>query len=155
MPPSWLWWKTSEILLIDHLLSDSELYNWLDDNLADDWLTGPSVVCNNITKIDVSKLLLVSGRIEVVNNYQGNDPICSSFVCGIESVKQVPTQLLRFNLGIFSTCERRWSPHIKWVDYHNRKIFEIFFKNVSIKIFRNFNLSCRRFRKVIFFMMMF
>ena len=49
----------------------------------------------------MSKLLLVSRRIEVVNNYQGNDPICSSFVCGIASVKQVPTQLLRFNLGIF------------------------------------------------------
>ena len=24
-----------------------------------------------------------------MNNYQGNDPICSSFVCGIESVRQV------------------------------------------------------------------
>ena len=76
-------------------------------------MTGARVVCNNNTKIDVSKLLLDSGRIEVVNNYQGNDPICRSFVCGIESVGQVPTQLLRFNLGIFSTCERRWSPHIK------------------------------------------
>ena len=121
----------------------------------DDWAQ-PRVVCNNNTKIDVSKLLLVSGRIEVVNNYQGNDPICSSFVCGIESVKQVPTQLLRFNLGIFLNLSRgggRLTSNELIIIIG--KYLKFSSKMCQSKIFRNFNLSCRRFRKVIFFMMIF
>ena len=61
-------------------------------NPVDDWVDWAHfVVCNNISEIDVSKLLLVTGRIEVVNNYQGNDPICRVFVCGIESVSRFPS----------------------------------------------------------------
>ena len=73
----------------------------MHDSPVDDW--AQRVGCNNITKIEVSKLLLVTGRIEVVNNYQGNDPICRVFVCGIESVSSDSTRLLRYNLGISST----------------------------------------------------
>ena len=61
----------------------------MHDSPVDDW--AQRVGCNNITKIEVSKLLLVTGRIEVVNNYQGNDPICRSLCAELKV--SVPTRL--------------------------------------------------------------